>query len=428
MNPTPLQAMSATQAALMLQRRELRAEDYMRACLERIQAREDDVHAFAHLDAVSALAQARALDAGPVRGPLHGLPVGVKDVIDTSDLPTTLGSLLYAGRRPVSDAACVALCRDAGGLIAGKTVTTEFAYFRPGPTANPHHLLHTPGGSSSGSAAAVADCLVPLALGTQTAGSIIRPAAFCGIVGYKPSLGRVSTMGFANTAPSLDVIGGFGRTVDDAALLGATLTSDPRLMTTRLDGPLRVGLFQSPAWDQADLDVHRCWEIATAALARQGIQCVDKHAPDGYEALARLQVDVMSFEMARSFSHDRLRHREALSAVLQSLLDQGAAIPGDVHARHLLAMQEWRQRVDAWLADVDVLLTPSSLGAAPRGLDSTGDPLFCRMASLIGLPALHLPLTLNPAGLPIGLQLVGRRYEDARLMAAGRHLHPLIQH
>ena len=428
MTPNRLQAMSATEAALLLQRRELRAEDYVRACLDRIRAREDDVHAFAHFDAVSALAQARALDTGPVRGPLHGLPLGVKDVIDTADLPTTLGSALYAGRRPTADAACVALCRDAGAVVAGKTVTTEFAYFQPGPTANPHHLLHTPGGSSSGSAAAVADCMLPLALGTQTAGSIIRPAAFCGVVGYKPSLGRVSTRGFANTAPSLDVIGSFGRSVDDAALLGSILTSDPTLLSARAEGQLRVGLYPSPAWEQADLDVHRCWEIAVAALARHGIHSRDVAAPPGSEDLPRLQIDVMAFEMARGYSHERLRHHDALSPVLQALLDQGAAIPGDVHAAHLATVQAWRQRVDAWFDDVDVLLTPSAPGAAPRGLERTGDPVFCRLASLMGLPALHLPLSRNAEGLPLGLQLVGPRYQDAKLLAIGRRLHPLLQH
>ena len=208
-----LNELDASQLAVRLARREIKAEDLAIACLERVAEREDDVHAFAHLDAVNALAQARALDAGPVRGLLHGLPIGVKDLFDTTDLPTGYGSALYAHHRPVADAATVALCREAGAVVMGKTVTTEFAYFQPGPTCNPHNTQFTPGGSSSGSAAAVADRMVPLALGTQTAGSIIRPAAFCGVVGYKPSHGRVVGAGVKSLSPTLDVIGGVFETL-----------------------------------------------------------------------------------------------------------------------------------------------------------------------------------------------------------------------
>ena len=418
-----LHELGATQAATLLARRELKAEDLVRACLERVAARDDDIHAFVHLDAVAALAQARALDAGPVRGPLHGLPIGVKDLFDTTDLPTGYGSAVYAHHRPVADAASVALCREAGAVVLGKTVTTEFAYFTPGPTANPHNALHTPGGSSSGSAAAVADHMVPLALGTQTAGSIIRPAAYCGVVGYKPSLGRVMNAGVKSLSPALDVIGGFGRSVEDAALLGAVLTGDMRLCQAHEHGSLRIGLFQSPSWPQADLDTQRAWEIATAALARNSDNCQDVAMPQDFSELIQLQKDVMTFEMARSLSHERVRHREALSQQLVALLDAGMAISGATHECNLQRTADWRLRIDALFERHDVLLTPSTTGVAPEGLGATGDPLFCRSWSLLGLPAVHLPFARGAKGLPVGLQLVGRAGEDHKLLAAARRIH-----
>jgi len=418
-----LHELGAAQAAALLARRELKAEDLVRACLERVTARNDDIHAFVHFDAVSALAQARALDAGPVRGLLHGLPLGVKDLFDTVDLPTAYGSPVYAHHRPAADAASVALCREAGAVVLGKTVTTEFAYFTPGPTLNPHNALHTPGGSSSGSAAAVADHMVPLALGTQTAGSIIRPAAYCGVVGYKPSLGRVASAGVKSLSPTLDVAGGFGRTVQDAALLGAVLTGDRRLIESEAHGTLRIGLFQSPSWPQAELDTRRAWEIATAALARNSDPCQDVSLPQDFAELIQLQKDVMTFEMARALSFERVRHRNALSPQLLALLDAGMAIDGATHEANLQRTADWRLRIDALFERHDVLLTPSTTGVAPEGLGATGDPLFCRSWSLLGLPAVHLPFATGAKGLPVGLQLVGRMGEDHKLLAAARRIH-----
>jgi len=417
-----LHELGAAQAAALLARRELKAEDLVRACLERASARNDDIHAFVQIDTVGALAQARALDAGAIRGPLHGLPLGVKDLFDTADLPTAYGSPVYAGHRPMADAASVALCREAGAVVLGKTVTTEFAYFTPGPTVNPHNALHTPGGSSSGSAAAVADRQVPLALGTQTAGSIIRPAAFCGVVGYKPSWGRVMSAGVKSLSPTLDVIGGFARSVEDVALLAAVLTGDTRLHEAQAHSALRIGLFPSPAWEQADADTRHAWEVATVALARHSDPCQDVALPD-FAELVPLQKDVMAFEMARSLSFERLRHREQLSPQLLALLDAGLAIDGAAHQTHLQRTADWRLRIDSLFERHDVLLTPSTIGAAPAGLQATGDPLFCRSWSLLGLPAVHLPFASNAQGLPVGLQLIGRMGEDHKLLAAARRIH-----
>lgn len=415
--------LDAWQAVQALARRELRAEDLMRACLDRVEARDGDIHAFVHVDRDAALARARALDAGPLRGPLHGLPLGVKDLFDTADLPTTYGSSIYSGHRPAADAAAVALCREAGAVVLGKTVTTEFAYFHPGPTCNPRHLGHTPGGSSSGSAAAIADCMLPLALGTQTAGSIIRPAAFCGVVGYKPSGGRVSRAGVKSLSETLDTVGGFGRSVRDAALLGAVLTGDERLLEVGQATAPRLGLCRTPEWRQVDPDTDRALVDAAVVLAPQAAAFAETALPDHLPDLVSLQKAVMAFEMARALSHERLHHRDRLSARLVALLDEGVAISGVRHADHLEQTRLAQCRIDALFDRFDALIAPSAIGEAPAGLDSTGDSVFCRGWTLLGLPCVHLPFTTGSTNLPIGLQLVGRHGDDHRLLAVAHWVH-----
>lgn len=410
----PPNRLPAWRAAELLARRELTATTLLRACLDRIGEREAAVHAFAHLDADAALAQAKALDDGPWRGPLHGLPLGVKDLIDTADLPTGYGSAVYAGHRPVADAAAVALCREAGALVAGKTVSTEFAYFHPGLTANPQRLGHTPGGSSSGSAAAVADFMLPLALGTQTAGSIIRPAAFCGIVGYKPNWGRVPRAGVKSLSESLDTVGSFGRDVRDAALLGAVLTGDARLLGPLGGGAPRIGVCLTPDGPLADADVQRALAQAIRSLAPRTDVAWPRELPD----LVALQKAVMAFEMARSLSHERLQHRDRLSERLAALFDEGMAIDGETHAANLARAALARQQALQLFDGIDVLLAPSAIGEAPAGLAATGDPVFCRGWTLLGWPCVHLPFTSGKQGLPVGLQLVGRPGDDHRLLAA----------
>ncbi len=410
--------LDAWQAARLLARRELSATDLMRACLDRIAERESEVHAFIHLDPDAALAQARALDAGPWRGPLHGLPLGVKDLVDTADLPTGYGSTVYAGHRPAADAATVALCREAGAVVAGKTVSTEFAYFHPGATRNPHGLRHTPGGSSSGSAAAVADTMLPLALGTQTAGSIIRPAAYCGVVGYKPSAGRVPRAGVKSLSETLDVVGGFGRSVRDVALLGAVLTGDRRLLADPDRTAPRIGLCPTPEWPQADADVQAAWAQALHTLGPQAALLEDAAWPAAMPDLVALQKAVMAFEMARALSHERLQHRSQLSERLRGLLDEGMAIDGEQHAANGARTAAARQLADAWFERYDLLLAPSAMGEAPAGITATGDPVFCRGWTLLGLPCVHLPFATGRHGLPVGLQLVGRAGDDQRLLAA----------
>lgn len=420
---TPPHQLEAWQAAALLARRELKAVDLVRACLERIAERESQVQAFVHLCADAALKRAAELDAGPVRGLLHGLPFGVKDLFDTFDLPTSYGSPIYAGRQPPADAAAVALCREAGAVLLGKTVTTELANMFPGITRNPHNPAHTPGGSSSGSAAAVADAMLPLALGTQTAGSLIRPAAFCGVVGYKPSHNRVPKAGVKSLSETLDTVGGFARSVRDVALLGAVLTGDARLVDpANFAGGAapRIGLCQTPEWALADGDTQQAWAQAQTALTGHGVLMA---LPPELAGLVALQQAAQAFETARSLSDERLRHRNQLSAPLQALITTGLAISGEAHAQNLLAAAFARRQVQALFGPYDVLLAPSTIGEAPHGLDGTGDPVFCRSWTLLGLPCVHLPFAHGRNGLPVGLQLVGAHGDDHRLLAAAHWVH-----
>ena len=424
-NNLPLHQLSAWQAAEALARRDIRAVDLVQSCLDRIEQRDAQVHAFVQLNADAALALARTLDAGPVRGLLHGLPFGVKDLLDTADLPTAYGSPIYAGQQPQVDAAAVALCREAGAVLLGKTVSTELANMTSGVTRNPHNLQHTPGGSSSGSAAAVADGMLPLALGTQTAGSLIRPAAFCGVVGFKPSHNRVSRAGVKSLSETLDTIGGFGRSVRDVGLLGAVLTGDKRLADPRnfddsTNSAPRIGLCATPDWSLADEDTQQAWAQAEKALTGHA-QAVA--LPPELQDLVALQKAVQMFETARSLRHEHRHHAHQLSPSLLALLEDGMRISGETHAQNLLAVAQQRHAAAELFLDHDVLLAPSALGEAPAGLETTGDPLFCRGWTLLGLPCIHLPFTHGRQGLPVGLQLVGRFAEDHRLVAAAHWVH-----
>ena len=424
-NHQPLHQLDAWQAAEALARRDIQAVDLVRSCLDRIEQRDAEVHAFVQLNADAALALARTLDAGPVRGLLHGLPFGVKDLLDTADLPTAYGSPIYAGQQPRADAAAVALCREAGAVLLGKTVSTELANMTSGITRNPHNLQHTPGGSSSGSAAAVADGMLPLALGTQTAGSLIRPAAFCGVVGFKPSHNRVSRAGVKSLSETLDTIGGFGRSVRDVGLLGAVLTGDKRLADPRnfddsTNSAPRIGLCTTPDWSWADEDTQQAWVLAEKALTGHA-QTVA--LPPELQGLVARQKAVQMFETARSLRHEHQHHAHQLSASLLTLLEDGMRISGETHAQNLLAVAQQRHVAAELFVDHDVLLAPSALGEAPAGLETTGDPLFCRGWTLLGLPCIHLPFTHGRQGLPVGLQLVGRFADDHRLLAAAHWVH-----
>lgn len=415
-----LNRLSATCAVQLLARRELSAEQLLHACFARIEQREGVVRAWTALDKERALTRARELDRASTQGILHGLPIGVKDIFATSDLPTRYGSPIYEHHQPSSDAAAVALCREAGAVVVGKTVTTEFATFQPGPTRNPHNQAYSPGGSSSGSAAAVADHMVPFALGTQTAGSIIRPAAYCGVVGYKPSFGRIQRAGVKTVADSLDTIGGLARTVDDVALLASVLMRDPRLRELEYDAKPRVGMYRTSQWRHTEHATRDAYAHAASALSRAGAQIDEVELPAEMCALVQVHADIMSFEMAQSLTFERTGHRADLSSSLQALLDAGLQITADEHRANLQRVEAGRDLARSWFEQYDVLLAPSASGEAPFFDQGTGDPLFCRVWTLFGAPCVHLPFHTGPQGLPVGLQVIGRSGDDHRTLAIAR--------
>jgi Asp-tRNA(Asn)/Glu-tRNA(Gln) amidotransferase A subunit family amidase len=417
--------LSAAQAAARLARGEITAEALLRDCLARVDAREPIVRAWQFLDREHALAQARSLDRGPVRGPLHGIPVGVKDVFDTHDMPTEHGSPIYKGHRPVADAAVVALTRRAGGLVMGKTVTTEFATFHPGPTRNPHDPAHTPGGSSSGSAAAVADFMAALAFGTQTAGSIIRPASFCGVVGYKPTYNTLPRAGFKPDADTLDTVGVLARTVEDAALFVAALAGRPELRSPPA-APARIGLCRTYEWHRSGRETVAAVENAASRLSASGARVRDLQLPTSFAGLLKAQITVMWYEVARSLADEFTRHPEQLSAQLRERCEKGYACDPAEYAAAIALGRDCRARLADAFGDCDVLLAPAAPGEAPKG-EATGDPVMNQVWTFLHVPCITVPAAKGPNGLPVGVQIVGRIGDDARTLAAAQWVEGLLK-
>lgn len=414
---------SATEVAPLVFRRELSAERLARDCLERVAEREPGIGAWAAIEPEQVLAQARKLDANPVRGPLHGLPVGIKDIIDTADLPTEYGSLIYRGHRPAWDAACVAAIRAAGGVIMGKTVTTEFAASHPGKTVNPHNPRHTPGGSSSGSAAAVADFMVPLAIGTQTGGSVIRPASYCGIIGYKPTFGTINRHGVKPLAESLDTVGVMARTVTDAALLAAAITGRTALRELPAVDRPRIGVWRGRQWDEAGPDTVAALEQAARRLAQRGARLSDAAVPGPFEQADAAHHDIEYFEMARALAFERQRHAALLTPKLLSRIVQGERIAPEIYDARRAIAAECGGLLAAVFADFDVLLAPSATGEAPEGLESTGNAVFNRSWTLLHVPCVTVPAFRGANGLPVGVQVIGPFGEDGKTLAIADWIH-----
>ncbi len=407
---------SLIEIARAASRRELSCEALVRDCLARIEEREPLVHAWAHLDPQQALAQARALDAGTAANPLYGVPVGVKDVFDTFDMPSAYGSPIYAGQRPAADAAVVALLRGLGGLVLGKTITTEFATFTPGVTANPHNPRHTPGGSSSGSAAAVADGMVPAAFGTQTIGSVIRPAAFCGVVGYKPSFGLLPRVGVKAISDCLDTVGCFTRSVADAAYFVGALARRPLSVGSAIAAP-RIGLTLTAQWPHALPETDALFAGLGPRLSATGALVRDFAMPRLYDGINAAQDVIAAVEMAACLADEHRRFRALLSQRLRDRLDEGVGIGVAEYDAALALARQCRRGFAAAIEGFDVLVVPSAPGEAPAGLASTGDPVFNRTWSLLHTPSVQVPVGVGPNGLPLGLQVVGRIGDDARTLA-----------
>ena len=410
--------LSAAAAIAALGSGALTAEALMRACLERAEERKS-VQAWTWLDPEYALAQARAADRAGRRGLLAGLPIGVKDIIDTADMPTGHGSPIYRGNRPFADAACVALLRIAGATMMGKTITTEFANRYPGPTVNPHNPAHTPGGSSSGSAAGVADFQVAAALGTQTGGSVIRPSAFCGVIGYKPSFGEFSRSGIKLQCHNLDTLGILCRSLDDLALLRAALVQMPLRRVARGDGAPRIGFCRTPAWDKADAATQSLLERTADRLAAAGAKVTDVAFAPEFANILDHHRRIFNYEAAHNYAYEYEEHFELVSQVLRkTVLTPGRELPLAAYIEAIETAEAFRAHLDDIFDNADLLLTPSAAGEAPEGLSSTGDPSFNSIWTLAWTPCVTLPAGTGPKGLPLGVQLVGKRFADEALLDA----------
>lgn len=418
-----LESLSATQAIRALSKREIKATDLLLSCLDRIGQRESIVKAWTSLGKENALLRAKQLDKGAFAGILHGLPIGVKDLYDTYDLPTSYGSPIYADHYPATDAVSVALMRQAGGIILGKTTTTEFASFKSSATTNPLDLKHTPGGSSSGSAAAVADYMVPLATGSQTAGSIIRPASYCGIVGFKPSFGKIAVAGVKCLAPSLDTLGCFGKTIEDVGLAVAAMSGDHRLAKIEsLHNKPRMAVCKTSSWSAAQKETATALRVArhTAEMIAKGT-VGDLKLPKACDGLTQAQSRIMPSEMSRSLLFERVHYAKKLSAQLSKQLSDGAEISYEQYAKDLQLANKAKAAVaELFSGEIDILIAPSAMGEAPLLKDGTGNPIFCREWTLLGLPCININVGAGPNGLPVGIQLIAGPGKDHFLLSAAR--------
>ena len=432
MDPSQFNWLSASDAARAIRDGAVSAEELTQACLARVREVDGEVQAWAFLDPEHALTQARGRDLdraeGRAMGPLHGVPVGIKDIIDTCDMPTEDGTALHAGRTPAYDATVVAMLRAAGAVIMGKTVTTECAYLSPGKTRNPHDPGHTPGGSSSGSAAAVAAGMVPLALGSQTNGSTIRPASFCGVYGFKPTHGLVPRHGVMKLSRSLDHVGLFARTLEDIALIAEAVVGwDEHDADTRPRAaiPFRriaaeappleplLAFVKPPVWDRAEPETKEAFAELAERLAARMVEI--ELPPSTAEALDWHRT-IMEAEMAANLDREFEQGRERLSGALGDALARGREVRALDYQRALARVPLLNRGFAEILERCDAIVTPATAGTAPHGLASTGDPSFCTLWTLCGMPALSLPLMHGANGLPLGVQLVGPRDGDARLL------------
>jgi Asp-tRNA(Asn)/Glu-tRNA(Gln) amidotransferase A subunit family amidase len=426
-----LNELSAVAAAADIEAGRISSEQLTRACLERIAERDGRIGAWAYLAPEQSIAEARARDRGRRRGLLHGVPIAVKDIIDTADMPTGYGTPIYQGNRPACDAVCVSGARAEGAVVLGKAVTTELANIHPAGTRNPRAPGHTPGGSSSGSAAAVADCMAPLALGTQTGGSLIRPASYCGVVGYKPTFDFISTAGVKALSASLDTVGVYGRSVPDVALFGrAVIGLDAVDFDTKPAAAPRIGLYRTPQWPLAEAPMASAFEEGAGRLARAGARVVQVTAPPLMDEIVYAAEAISDYETYRSLAFERMHHAERLSPSMTRKLDKAAAA---TRARYLAALKtagHCRRLLKDMLRDLDVLVTPSATGEAPAGLGAIGPTgggtalsAFQAMWTALHAPAISVPVFTGPQGLPIGLQIIAPRRADERALLWAHWVH-----
>jgi len=445
-SPDSAYALSACEARRLIEVGLLTSQQLVEACLERIDELEESIGAWTHLDRELALEQARAADAfrsrGLPTGALHGLPVGIKDIIDTSDFPTENGTVLHQGRTPSTDATLVSLLKEAGAIIVGKTVTTELAVYSPGKTSNPHNIEHTPGGSSSGSAAAVACAMVPLAVGTQTNGSLIRPASYCGVYAFKPSFARISRFGVLKQSSPLDTVGVFARNLEDLALIADVLmrydgqdsdmkpTAPPCInpvMEQAVPAPPRFAFVRTAKWDQVEQSSKDGFRELIDAVNEKTSGSIDiVTLPTQFDDLYDHHRTVMETDLAQSFAREYNDGKAKLSSVLVEMIERGQKVSTAEYASSIAKRNEYGDILKAIFEDYDAILTPSTSGPAPQGLESTGSPAFSTIWTFCGNPAINLPILQGPNDLPVGVQVVADRGDDARLFRTCRRLLELL--
>lgn len=426
-----LNQLSAAEAARLIRDGQVSSEELVQDCLNRIEEVDATVQAWTRFDAGYALEQAKASDthrrSGAPIGSLHGVPVGVKDIFDTFDYPTQCGSPILKDRKTVEDATAVARLREAGAIVIGKTVTAEFAVLSPGKTTNPHDAKRTPGGSSSGSAAAVASYMAPLALGTQTNGSVIRPASYCGVVGYKPTFGLISRHRVLRTSRNLDHVGLFARSVEDAALMAeamigfdaqdpdTALRPHPDLLAKSNEQPPmppRFAFMKGPAWDACDASTQEAYGELVEAL---GDRVEEIDLGNVYDEIFAWQRAIMEADIAKNLGHYYDDDGDQMSDLLKGMIERGRQVHAVDYSLGLDRMDMFALGFDGLLNEFDAIITPAATGEAPLGLESTGDPACATLGSFTGMPAITLPLLQGEAGMPLGVQLLSRRHDDARL-------------
>jgi Asp-tRNA(Asn)/Glu-tRNA(Gln) amidotransferase A subunit family amidase len=422
-NATPL---SAVDLARRIEGGELTPAAVIDLCAEAIAAQEREIGAFVVLDIERARQQAQSSAPALKAGALRGLPVGVKDIFDTADLATEYGSPIYAGHRPVADCAAVSLLRRAGGLVLGKTVTTEFAHMQPAKTRNPRNLEHTPGGSSSGSAAAVAAGMVPIATGTQTGGSVIRPAAYCGVAGFKPSYRLLPTVGIKCFSWSLDTVGLFAAGVADVAFAAAAMSGRDLRVDRGAPAVPRILVLRTRGWDEASAEMQKAVESAASAAQAAGATIAEIELPDIAQAAFRAHPVIQNFEAYRALAYEHDHHRDKLGPLLRKLLDDAAGISAEDYDAARRTTKRARHALNELLGEANVILTPSAPGAAPRGLASTGSPIFNRIWTLMGTPCVNVAGLADAAGMPLGVQIVGRFGRDRATLEAALFLESAI--
>jgi Asp-tRNA(Asn)/Glu-tRNA(Gln) amidotransferase A subunit family amidase len=416
-----LNRMGFAQMAREIRDGRVTAEAIMQSCLERIEQRESEVGAFICYDADAALAAACLADQTEPKGLLHGVPFGIKDIINTDQFPTGWGTTFYNGYQPTRNASCIEMFIRAGGIPFGKTVTTEFAYFKPGKTANPHNLSHTPGGSSSGSAAAVADGMLPFGFGSQTAASLIRPAAYCGIPGYKASHGSFDLEGVMSLSPNLDTLGFLAREVEDFELARSVLCGSVPVELP--DFPLRISLFRGPHWMDGSIEMRDVCHRAMVTLKTAGAQVGELACPEVFKKLTDAQKTVMAYDVAHARIYEYSRYPDQISAQFRDLFESGLEISRTDFQNACITGDRAARILESLFIDTDVILTPAAPGEAPAGLDATGDPLFSRGWNLLQVPCVSIPYGKGPNGLPLSVQLVGRLGADDDLLAAAKWVH-----